>query len=336
MSPGRTIKNILRAARAAATAIALLTPTGRNADAGPPGNFIVELTPTAFQISIDGRPFASYVFDDPVITRPHFANVHGPGGVRATRRQPPQPGKDLVDHPAFHPGIWLAFGDIGGADTWRLKAPVVHPVVTAAPAPGPGPLKFAVRFSYRDPADPQQEICEEKSRFEIHVTEAGYLLAWDSMFSSQREFYVGDQEEMGLGLRVATPLRAQRQAEDGVAAGNGEILDAEGRRNEQEVWGRSADWCDYSGVADGQRVGMTIFCHPENFRPSWFHARDRGLLAANPFGRAAFHQGEPSKVVVRPGEKLRLRYGVFIHAGPEDSKVDLAAAYREYVELTKK
>ena len=60
---------------------------------------------------------------------------------------------------------------------------------------------------------------------------------------------------------------------------------------------------------------MTIFCHPENFRPSWFHARDYGLLAANPFGRAAFNKGEPSKVVVKPGESLRLRYGMLVHAG---------------------
>jgi hypothetical protein len=80
---------------------------------------------------------------------------------------------------------------------------------------------------------------------------------------------------------------------------------------------------------------MTLFCHPSNFRPSWFHARDRGLLVANPFGRAAFHKGEPSKVVVKPGDKLQLRYGVLIHASPEDAPTDLAAAYHDYVELTK-
>jgi hypothetical protein len=319
----------------AATAVALSALIGHAAYAGPPGNFAVELTPKSFNISIDERPFASYVFDDPTITRPHFANVHGPSGVRATRRQPPLPGQDVVDHPTFHPGIWLAFGDISGVDTWRLKAPVAHPIVIEAPAPGPGPLEFGMRFSYRDAANPKREICEEKSRFEIHLTEAGYLLLWDSTFTSKTQFYFGDQEEMGLGLRVATPLRADRRAVGDVAGGNGEILDAKGRRNEKEVFGNAADWCDYSGVADGQRVGMTIFCHPDNFRPSWFHARDRGSLVANPFGRAAFHKGAPSKVIVKPGEKLRLRYGVLIHAGPEDSKTDLAAAYREYVELTK-
>ena len=154
------------------------------------------------------------------------------------------------------------------------------------------------------------------------------MLEWDSTFTSEREFTFGDQEEMGLGFRVATPLRASRTAEAGVPAGNGEIRDAEGRVNEAGVWGHSADWCDYSGEIDGQRVGMTIFCHPENFRPSWFHARDRGLLVANPFGRAAFHQGEPSSVVVKPGESFRLRYGILVHATPADGEpADIAAAY---------
>ena len=79
------------------------------------------------------------------------------------------------------------------------------------------------------------------------------------------------------------------------------MTDSEGRKNGAEIGGNSADWCDYSGTLDGQHVGMTIFCHPDNFRPSWFHARDYGFLAANAFGRAAFHKGEPSKVVVEAG-----------------------------------
>jgi hypothetical protein len=98
------------------------------------------------------------------------------------------------------------------------------------------------------------------------------------------------------------------------------------------VWGDTADWCDFSGTIAGGRVGMTIFCHPENFRPSWFHARDYGLLVANPFGREAFGKGEKSSVVVQPGEKLRLRYGILIHSGTVGSKFDLATAYHEYLQ----
>jgi len=68
---------------------------------------------------------------------------------------------------------------------------------------------------------------------------------------------------------------------------------------------------------------------PANFRPCWFHARDYGLLLANPFGRRAFRKGPPSKVVVKPGESLRLRFAVLLHASPARGKPALDAAYAD-------
>jgi hypothetical protein len=284
------------------------------------------------EIAIAGKPFAAYVYADAAIPRPYFTGVHAPHGAQATRNQPPVAGQDLTDHPTFHPGVWLAFGDLSGADDWRLAAPVVHAEFLEPPHGEAGRGGFAVRNRYLPAGGGGDPICDELFRCDVHVVPAGYLIAWDSTFSAPREFAFGDQEEMGLGFRVATAIRAQRQAEAGVPGGNGEIRDAAGRVNEKQVWGQSADWCDYSGEIDGRRVGLTMFCHPQNFRPSWFHARDRGLLVANPFGRAAFHQGEPSKVIVKPGESLRLRYGVLVHATPADAAApDLAAAFHDYV-----
>ena len=40
-------------------------------------------------------------------------------------------------------------------------------------------------------------------------------------------------------------------------------------------------------------------------------------------------------MIVKPGEKLRLRYGILLHAGPENGPTDLAAAYADYVRLTR-
>ena len=45
---------------------------------------------------------------------------------------------------------------------------------------------------------------------------------------------------------------------------------------------------------------VTLMDHPSNLRhPTWWHARDYGFMAANPFGRAAFHAGSPSKMKIR-------------------------------------
>ena len=76
--------------------------------------------------------------------------------------------------------------------------------------------------------------------------------------------------------------------------------------------------------------------HPGNFRPCWWHTRDYGFVAANPFGRAAFRAGPSSKVVVEPGAPLRLRFGILVHASSNEAELDLPAAYQDYLTVSGK
>ena len=156
-----------------------------------------------------------------------------------------------MDHPTYHPGIWMAFGDISGNDYWRLASRVEQESFIERPQGGPGHGSFAVRNRYLDQNDPSKVICEETCRFGITALPAGYLLTWDSTFSSDREFSFGDQEEMGLGIRVATPLRVE-VAEPTLPPPTGTMTDSEGRKNGAKIGGNTADWCDYSGTLDGQ------------------------------------------------------------------------------------
>src|SRR5262249_29823385 len=130
-------------------------------------------------------------------------------------------------------------------------------------------------------------------------------------------------EEMGLGVRVATPLSVKK---------GGRIIDVEGHRDEREVRGKAPDWCDYAGASGGRWAGVTLMPDPANFRRSWFHARDYGLIVANPFGRKALTNGPESRVIVRSGEALRLGFGVFLHSAPSASPADPRAAYRDYLD----
>src|SRR5690606_36644693 len=61
------------------------------------------------------------------ILRPYLKNVMAPNGQQVTRLYPPDPeiNKDNDDHPYFHPGIWMAFGDVNGFDFWRNKSPMM-------------------------------------------------------------------------------------------------------------------------------------------------------------------------------------------------------------------
>jgi hypothetical protein len=272
-------------------------------------------------ILVADKPVATYSYDDPQIPRPYFAHVRTLGGIQVTRNHPPVTGVDPDDHEKLHPGIWMAFGDLTGSDFWRNKARVVHDGFVQRPTGGPGSGAFAVRNRYVAAGDNGGTVCRETTRYAIVVRPCGYLLLWDSTFTSDKEFWFGDQEEMGLGLRVATPITVKS---------GGTMLDAKGRRNEAQIWGQSADWCDYSGVIEGRRVGMTVMCDPANFRPSRYHARDYGFVAANLFGRKCFKAGDESKVIVKPGESLRLRYGVLIRESADGKPLDLAAEFQAY------
>ena len=269
-----------------------------------------------------GQPIGEYVYRDPDVPRPYLARLCAPGGTPVTRNQPPIPGQDDVDHPAFHPGVWLAFADVSGQDSWRNQAAIRHERFTRQPAVRDGKLTFATESRMLDTNS--QALCTLLSRFTAAVRPAGYLLVWDAVFRADRQdIAFGDQEEMGFGVRIATPLTEKN---------GGLVTSSSGLKTAKETWGKAHDWCDYSGVIGGQRVGIALMPDPANFRPSWFHNRNYGLMVANPFGRKSMKQGEESRVVVKQGEKLRLRFGLLLHAAPPDQSVDLAAAYRDFLE----
>ncbi|HVK08434.1 MAG TPA: DUF6807 family protein [Gemmataceae bacterium] len=274
-----------------------------------------DLKDDGLRVRIGGQPFATYVWRDRTVRRPYFAHVHAPDGRPVTRTHPPVEGTDATDHAAMHPGLWLAFGDVSGADFWRNKGTVEHVEFVERPQTTREGGGFAVRNRYTAGG---KTICEEVCRIAVGVRPGGHLIDWTSEFTGPEDFTFGDQEEMGLGVRVATPLTVKN---------GGSILNSGGSKNEGQVWGKQADWCDYGGEIDGRPVGVALMPHPDNFRRSWFHARDYGVLVANPFGRNAFTKGQKCTVVVRKGESFLLRFGVLVHSG----RVDVAAAYKDWL-----
>jgi hypothetical protein len=273
------------------------------------------------EISIGGQVVANYVFGDARTLRPYFDQVKTPGGIPVTRNHPPVPGKDAADHADMHPGIWLAFGDLGGNDFWRNKGPrVEHERFAEEPTDGDGRGVFAVVNRY---VAGDRVLCHETTRYTFVARPGGYVILWDSTLTPNGEgISLGTQEEMGLGVRVATPIT--------VKTGTGRITNSHGAVNEKATWGRSADWCDYSGAVDGRRVGVMLVNDPAAERKPWFHSRDYGLLVANPSGPRA---GAPERLPLESAKPLRLRFAVLVHDGPADVPVDLARDCAQVLEL---
>ncbi|HUF62378.1 MAG TPA: PmoA family protein [Verrucomicrobiales bacterium] len=273
-------------------------------EAPPPGFEVRRIQEHALDLIASGNAVLRYVFRDPVIRRPYFTDARTPSGVLVTRNHPPVEGTDATDHADMHPGVWLAFGDLNGFDFWRNRAAVRHDGYIVEPAAGPEEIAFTVRNLY---LDGERQVCREESAFRFRRSGTAFMLDWDSRFMAlDEELVFGDQEEMGLGVRVATPI-AVRQG--------GRMRDGEGRVDEKEIWGKPSDWCDYAGEVDGRQVGIALVPHRENPRRSRFHARDYGVLVANPCALKAF--GEPVAMPLRvaPGETLRLRFRIVLHDG---------------------
>ncbi len=283
----------------------------------------------AMEIRIGGAAFATYVWDDDAVSRPYFAQVRAPGGVQVTRSFPPHPELDRGndDHATFHPGLWLAFGDINGADFWRLKARVRHQRFIGECEGGEGTGTFTVLNRYETTAG--KTLCEERCRYAIRAAAWGFLLLSASEFSSaEGDFAFGDQEEMGLGVRLATGLTVEH--------GGGRIVNSEGGKNEAGTWGRKAKWCAGYGDLDGVRLGAIVMPDPANFRASWFHSRDYGLIVANPFGEKAMTAARDSSVppdstTVAKGERFRFGCGIGFFRGDTAEVPDFDAMYHDYL-----
>ena len=88
-------------------------------------------------------------------------------------------------------------------------------------------------------------------------------------------------------------------------------------------------------MVDGERVGIAILNHPSSFRyPTYWHVRDYGLFAANPFGLHDF-KGSQDKdegaYTLPAGETLSLRYRFLFHRGDEKS-AGVAEAFQAYAQ----
>ena len=276
-------------------------------------------------ITSRGKPLATYVYADDKISRPYFAHVHGLGKAQLTRNHPPQQG-DAQDHDLLHPGLWFALGDLSGHDNWRLKARVIGGEFLAKPTSDSQEGSFAVRNQYLSD-NGLETVCREDCRYRFRPQPWGCLVLIDSTFTSVLDdCKFGDQmEEMGLAIRLATPLAVNSKQ-------GGRILDSEGRVNERDVRERLANWCDYAGSLNGHPAGITLMADPGNPRRTWWHARDYGFVTANPF-HAHPDRDQDQPLELQADQSVRFRFGIALHDESVGSEYDPKVAYAEFVSL---
>jgi len=288
-------------------------------ETGAPASDGVEVVerPESFDFSVAGAPFTTYHFAAADV-RPIFYPVLGPTGVAMTRNYPMRsdvPGESL-DHP-HHRSLYVAFGEVNGVDVWA-ESPnantgrIVHDTWDAVLA---GPVAAVLTERLRWVDGQAHPLLNERRRIAIFNTRTVRCLDLEIVLTPARHAVLfGDTKEGGpLALRVASALEGKR---------GGLIENAYGGRREGETWGKRAPWVDYSGVIDGEAVGVALMDHPTSFRhPTYWHVRDYGLFCANPFGISDFtkYPNQRGDFVLPPGQSVTFRYRVCLHAGDATS-----------------
>lgn len=299
-------------------------------------------------ITIDGRPFTSYIWPT-TLKKPVLFPIVDADGVTITRGWPlePRPG-ERTDHP-HHDGLWFNYSNVNGFDFWNNSE-----AIPAQRAAKMGTIVFDRIVSAKSGA----------SRGEL-VTESTWIDGQNHSILSETSTYVfahsgptrtidlvvtlkaldhvvfNDDKDGLLGLRVARWLESPEEKGGtftdangiattvaaaanlpGVALPTGEYLTSESVRGEA-VWSTRGRWCSLTGHDDARHtVTVAIFDHPGNIGyPTYWHARGYGLFAANPLGRQMFDvKHPPLDYTLEKGKATTFRYRLvfYTHAATID------------------
>jgi hypothetical protein len=286
------------------------------------------------RIEIGGRHFSDYLFFSG--SKPCLYPILDAEGIGYTRDWPLREDTPEARDHDWHRSVWFGHGLVNGHDLWRVlpdgkTGTIRHDGLVETRDGSTGLLR--VRHRWQSGAD--WTLCTDETTIRIRRVAEGTLLDHEIVIhASHGPLVLGDTEEGALAVRVNEALRVSHGKKKDARPGTGRILNANGDRN-AAAWGKRAPWCDYSGpLPDGRVIGVAIFDHPQNpSHPTWWHVRDYGLFAANPFGRHDFEklkdQPDAGNVKVPAGGQLVLRHRIFFHRGDEKT-ARVADHYRAY------
>jgi hypothetical protein len=305
-------------------------------------------------VSIDGKPFTSYIWPT-TLKKPVLYPLRTAAGTVVTRGFPlEQRASERVDHP-HHAGLWFNYESVNGIDFWNNSdaikpenAPkmgtILHrSIVSAKGGAQQGELDVETDWVTFD----QKVLLNEHTHFVFRggpgfrsVDRIATLRALDEKVDFK------DEKDGLLGLRVVRALEIPSDKPEVYSDASGHVttvakldntgvngiyLTSEGKKGDA-AWGTRGRWCNLSGLVGDEPVTITILDHPGNPGfPTYWHARGYGLFAANPLGQKIFSEGKQElNFSLTPHASATFRYRILISsaiATPEATE----AAYKDFV-----
>jgi sugar phosphate isomerase/epimerase len=302
---------------------------------GAPGRAGVKIddVDNKLRVTINGNLFTEYNYQ--AVSRPYFYPVIGPTGVPVIRHWPmkdinPDEAKDHVHQKS----LWFTHGAVNGHDFWAegdKSGKVVHDkFLKVSSGSERGEIVSTDKWIARD----GKVICTDTRTHKFYNVPDGQMMDFEvTIHASEGEVVFGDTKEGSMAIRLAPTMQLAptpaMKAKGQTARGH--IVNSEGQ-TDGGTWGKRAAWCDYYGPVDGHVVGVAIFDHPSNPKhPTWWHVRDYGLFAANPFGVHDFERkpAGTGDIKIPSGESLTFKYRFYFHKG-DDKQGKVAEYYQQY------
>lgn len=287
----------------------------------------IEREAGAIVVKVDDDLFTRY--DYATYAKPVLHPVFGPNQIRMTRNWPMKATQgEANDHP-HHKSMWLGH-ELNGLDFWgETTGCVKHDsVVEINSEEG----SFSVKNDWVSKKD-GTIICTETSAFRFGaVAEKRWIDATHTFYASHGDIHFEDTKEGFFAIRTHPDLRLSPDEKRGVEKVFGQAFNSQGTTG-KAIWGQKAKWVYYWGPVDEQVVGIAIFDHVSNLRhPTTWHAREYGLVTANPFGLHHFQKQEKGAGThtVKKGDQITFRYRVVFQLGQQTAE-ELNRQFDEYV-----
>ena len=274
-----------------------------------------------FAVEIGGKPFTTYCYGPEFADKPVFYPVLSPNGARVNREFPMVPGVpgESKDHP-HHQSAWFTYDEVNGIHFWNPDTSGRHIEQRDAKADGD---KLTASLAWKDKDG--NVVLDETKQVTFGGDATLFWMDHDITLKAAIPVVFGDTKEGAFGIRLNDTLKE-------TAGGSGRYINADGLETGANVWGKTSAWVAIRGAVkdkDGDKeVTVAIFAHPKSFNsPPYWHARDYGLFAANPFGRKAYDPSQPERVTkLAAGETVHLLYRMAVYS----SKVAKARLDQDY------
>jgi hypothetical protein len=271
-----------------------------------------ENTGEIVDIYLANRLYTSYYFGSKT-AKPYLGPFKGMNGEQITRLN-----FEETEHP-HHRSVWFSHGSVNGVDTWN-ESPGIHGFILNRGIRdienGSVMTGFTSTNTWTDHGKKPLLEDETKLVFYAGPENVRVIDAELKLIAKYGSVVLGRTKEAGpIAVRMNYNLTVEK---------TGTMINGYGAVNEEEIWMKRSPWCDYYGQEDGRTYGVAIMDNPDNIGyPSYWHARDYGLMAPN-----NFHV--PGDMTIAEGDSVTYKFRLVFHAG-DTATAGISGKFHDYI-----